>query len=49
MQLHGHEVQPIAFYRYQGPYQEQDQALKDQTLFLSEYSKLCILKGLAYR
>lgn len=48
MQLCGHEIQPIAFHRHQGQYQEQDQALKDQTLFLSEYSKLCAFKGLAY-
>ncbi|MCP4322942.1 MAG: glycosyltransferase family 4 protein [Psychromonas sp.] len=48
MQLCGHDIQPIAFHRHQGQYQEQDQALKEQTLFLSEYSKLCALKGLAY-
>jgi colanic acid/amylovoran biosynthesis glycosyltransferase len=48
MQLCGHDIQPIAFHRHQGQYQKQDQALKDHTLFLSDYSKLCALKGLAY-
>ncbi len=48
MQLCGHDIQPIAFHRHEGQYQEQDQALKDNTLFLSEHSKLCAFKGLAY-
>ncbi len=48
MQQCGHDIQPIAFNRYQGQYQEQDQALKDQTLFLSDYSKLLAFKGLSY-
>lgn len=48
MQLCGHDIQPIAFHRHEGQYQEQDQALKDSTLFLSEHSKLCAFKGLAY-
>jgi colanic acid/amylovoran biosynthesis glycosyltransferase len=48
MQLCGHDIQPIAFHRHQGQYQAQDQALKDCTLFLSEHSKLCAFKGLAY-
>lgn len=48
MQLCGHDIQPIAFHRHEGQYQEQDQELKDHTLFLSEHSKLCALKGLAY-
>jgi colanic acid/amylovoran biosynthesis glycosyltransferase len=42
--LCGHDIQPIAFHRHQGQYQ----ALKDCTLFLSEHSKLCAFKGLAY-
>ena len=33
MQLCGHDIQPIAFHRHEGQYQEQDQALKDNTLF----------------
>jgi colanic acid/amylovoran biosynthesis glycosyltransferase len=48
MQQYGHDIQPIAFHRHQGMYQEQDQALKDRTLFLSEHSKLCAFKGLVY-
>ncbi|NRA85275.1 MAG: glycosyltransferase family 4 protein [Gammaproteobacteria bacterium] len=48
MQRCGHDVQPIAFNRHQGQYQEQDQALKDRTLFLSDYSQLFVFKGLFY-
>ncbi len=48
MQLCGHDIQPIAFHRHQGQYQEHDQALKDRTLFLSDYSKSFVFKGLTY-
>ena len=44
----GHEVQPFAFNHYQGEYQQQDQALKDRTIYLSDHSNLLALKGFAY-
>lgn len=43
----GHEVQPIAFYHYEGEFQEQDLDLKEKTLFLSDYNKLIALKALS--
>jgi glycosyltransferase involved in cell wall biosynthesis len=48
IQLQGHDIQPIAFTRSQGMYQDQDQTLKDQTIFLDDYSKFVALKGLSY-
>lgn len=46
MQSCGHEILPIAFNHYEGEYQAQDWDLKEQTLFLSDYSKTIALKAL---
>jgi glycosyltransferase involved in cell wall biosynthesis len=47
MQAYGHHIQPIAFHHHTGPYQIQDEALKERTLYLCDHSNILAFKALS--
>lgn len=48
MQRLGHSIQPVAFTRYHGPYQEYDEQLKQTVIYLEDYNRLTCLRVLPY-
>ncbi len=46
MQRRGHQVQPFSFRHYGGEYQQRDESLKEQTIYLSDHSRKIALKAL---